>query len=108
MDDMRGRGGAVSTCRVPPRNCIIVVVKERVGAVGSYREPPESDSYEGRGRGCHELLCPARRRQKREEQGEVLRAVLGCQMRRVKRLSQSAGVCQRCLGLRGGGTENCL
>ena len=81
----------------------IEVVKEKVGAVASCRGLPESRRNEGRGRGYHELMCPVKRRQKRKERGEVLRAVLGCQMRGMKGLSQSAGICQGCLGLRGEG-----
>ena len=75
-------------------------MKERVGTVASCQGLPESGRNEDRGRGCHVLMCPARRRQKREGRGEVLRAFLGWKIRGVKGLSQPAGDCQGYLGLR--------
>ena len=85
MADMRGRGGAVSTCRVHPRNCS----SEREGRNGCELSGlPDSGRNEGRGRGYHELMCPAGRWQKREGRGEVLRAVLGWKMRGMEGMSR--------------------
>ncbi len=72
----------------------IAKVKERVEAVASCQGFSESGRHEGRGRGCHELMCAVRKRQKRKKRGEELRAALGCQIREVKGLSQFVGVCQ--------------
>ena len=83
-------------------------MKERIGAVASYWGLPKSGNNGGRGRGCHELICAARKRKKRKNRREVLRVVLGCQMGGVKGLSQ---ICRNLSGVTRfegrGVAENC-